>query len=292
VRDCCGLKSKKMVCNCCIPAGQAPSTTVCHLQRCTATSGFVTKMVCNNSGNKRMNSTKLMQPYSFNHEVAALRAATASSSKHTTCMCYLLQREMGCKSYLSGLTRSCSTMTISKRLTKGAESPVFDSTDLLLSYMLIGFIAASTEVRALSFVTSPACTQSSLYNSKLKILQHVSVKAMQIEDLAGKCCMCSPKPEFNVIIQVMLGRQNKRQDCRKGTFAIDIVCCSMASSSALCSLDGTSPNSSMQHTPPSASGMAPACRVHCWPTLTAAAVRPACDVPLPVVATDLQMMPA
>lgn len=71
------------------------------------------------------------------------------------------------------------------------------------------------------------------------------------------------------------------------TLATDIVCCSMASSSALCSADGTSPNSSMQQIPPSARGIAPACKVHCWPTLMAAAVRPAWDVPRPVVATDL-----
>lgn len=59
-------------------------------------------------------------------------------------------------SHLSGLTRSCRTITMSKRLTKGPEIPVLDSTDLLASYGLIGFIAASTDVRALSFVTSPA----------------------------------------------------------------------------------------------------------------------------------------
>ena len=46
-------------------------------------------------------------------------------------------------------------------------------------------------------------------------------------------------------------------------------------------------NSSMQHSPPSASTSAPASSVHCDPSWTAAAVRPAADDARPVVVTAL-----
>jgi hypothetical protein len=64
----------------------------------------------------------------------------------------------------------------------------------------------------------------------------------------------------------------------------------MASCKHVRSAFGTSPNSSMQQTPPSARTRAPACSVH-WPaSLTAAAVKPARLAPLPETATDLHTL--
>ena len=66
-------------------------------------------------------------------------------------------------------------------------------------------------------------------------------------------------------------------------FAILIVYYSIASWTLPLSSGFISENSSMQHTPQSASTRAPASKIHSFPSLNAATVRPAADVPIPVV---------
>ena len=67
--------------------------------------------------------------------------------------------------------------------------------------------------------------------------------------------------------------------------AMEMVCCSMASWIDALSASLMDENSSMQHTPRSASTKAPASSVHSLPSRTAAAVRPAEEVPTPEVKT-------
>jgi hypothetical protein len=66
-------------------------------------------------------------------------------------------------------------------------------------------------------------------------------------------------------------------------FAIEIVYYSIASWTLPLSSGFIKENSSMQQTPQSASTRAPASKIHSLPSLKAATVRPAADVPMPVV---------
>lgn len=72
------------------------------------------------------------------------------------------------------------------------------------------------------------------------------------------------------------------------TFATERDCCSMASCMVVLSCSLIEPNSSIQHTPPSANTSAPASNVQVPPlSFIAVTVRPAPVVPTPVVSTDL-----
>ena len=70
-------------------------------------------------------------------------------------------------------------------------------------------------------------------------------------------------------------------------FAIDIVCCSIASWTEPLSSGLINENSSIQQTPQSARTSAPASRIQSFPSLNAATVSPAEVVPIPEVLTDL-----
>jgi hypothetical protein len=69
----------------------------------------------------------------------------------------------------------------------------------------------------------------------------------------------------------------------KPALAILIVCCSIASCTLPLSSGLIKENSSMQQTPQSARTRAPASKIHSFPSLKAATVRPAEEVPIPVV---------
>jgi len=66
-------------------------------------------------------------------------------------------------------------------------------------------------------------------------------------------------------------------------FAILIVYCSIASWTLPLSSGLIKENSSIQHTPQSARTRAPASNIHSLPSLKAATVSPAAEVPIPVV---------